>query len=47
VRRSFCQVGESNPLHDAFYQRLQQPGTRESGLLQSVVKFCREYPDTC
>jgi glycosyltransferase domain-containing protein len=47
VCRSFCQVGESNPLHDAFYQRLQQPGTRESGLLQSVVKFCREYPDTC
>lgn len=47
VRRSFCQVGESNPLHDAFYQRLQQPGTRETGLLQSVVRFCREYPDTC
>jgi glycosyltransferase domain-containing protein len=47
VRRSFCQVGESNPLHDAFYRRLQQPGTPESGLLHSVVKFCREYPDTC
>jgi glycosyltransferase domain-containing protein len=47
VRRSFCQVGESNPLHDAFYQRLQKPGTREISLLQSVVRFCREYPDTC
>ena len=47
VRRSFCQVGETNPLHDAFYRRLTQPGTREASLLQSVVKFCREYPDTC
>jgi glycosyltransferase domain-containing protein len=47
VRRSFCQVGETNPLHDAFYQRLQKPGTREADLLHSVVRFCREYPDTC
>ena len=46
ISRGLCGAGGDHPEEARFLKRLQEPGSREHGIVAAIVAFATAYPDT-
>jgi glycosyltransferase domain-containing protein len=46
LRKGFCRVIQPSAQEQAFFERLNAPGSEENRRLQSIAEFAANYPDT-